>query len=156
MKIIYHCYGGSHSSILAAAIHVKILPDYRPPEKKEILACPLFDQGSPENHGIIHLIGVDEQGNQVYSMGCRNAFTIINNSLLGIMEIFKLNPQELYFVDTLSCVNNEMRVGGFLSRQLGITGIGRPLVIKGSQKAFNDLVKLVEDVKKDLKGKGEY
>ncbi len=154
MIIIYHCYGGSHSSILAAAIHVKILPQDRQPEIKEMFACPLLEQGSPESHGNIHLIGIDEQGNRVYSMGCKNAFHIINKSLKGIMEIFNLNPQELYFVDTLPCDNNEMRVGSFLSWQLGLTGLGRPLVIKGSQKAFGDLARLVEGVKKDLKVKG--
>ncbi len=151
MKVIYHCYGGSHSSIIAASIHVGILPRDRIPKEEELFACPLFDQGTPESHGIIHLIGSDEDNNNIYSMGCRNAFPIIESSLKGAMEIFRLNPRELYFVDTLPCVNIEMRIGGFLSRQLRLISTGRPLVVKGSQKAFFNLAKLVQRVKVNLK-----
>jgi hypothetical protein len=31
MKIIYHCYGGTHSSVIAAAIHLGLLPEDRVP-----------------------------------------------------------------------------------------------------------------------------
>ncbi len=151
MKVIYHCYGGSHSSVIAAAIHVGILPDDRIPKEEELVTCPLFDQGIPENHGIIHEIGFDEDNNKIYSMGCRNAFPIIESSVKGVLEIFRINPRELYFVNTLPYVNMEMRLGGFLSRQLRFIGIGRPLVVKGSQKAFFNLAKLVQKVKIDLK-----
>lgn len=151
MKVIYHCYGGSHSSIIAAAVHVGILPDDRIPKAEELLACPFFDQGAPESHGAIHFIGLDESSNSIYSMGRRNAFPIIESSLKGVLEIFRFNPGGLYFVDTLPCVNIEMRIGGYLSRQLRLISAGRPLVVKGSQKAFFNLVKLVQNVKMNLK-----
>jgi hypothetical protein len=35
MVIIYNCYGGTHSSILASAIHLKKLPIDRIPSKQE-------------------------------------------------------------------------------------------------------------------------
>lgn len=151
MKVIYHCYGGSHSSVIAAAIHVGIIPPQSPPPKEVFWACPLFDQGNPENHGIIHLVGIDEEGNKVYSMGRRGSFPLLRNSLRGVLEIMRLDPHGIYFVDTLPYVNLEMRIGGFLSRQWGLISLGRPLVVRGSQKVFYKLVRLVEGVKKDLK-----
>ncbi|HPZ72110.1 MAG TPA: DUF3189 family protein, partial [Peptococcaceae bacterium] len=30
MKIIYNCYGGAHSSVTAAALHLGLLPEARP------------------------------------------------------------------------------------------------------------------------------
>jgi xylulokinase len=48
MKIIYHCYGGSHSSVLAAAIHTGRLNPERLPTGEELMALPYFTQsGTP-------------------------------------------------------------------------------------------------------------
>ncbi len=151
MKVIYHCYGGSHSSVIAAAIHVGIMPYHLPPPKEAFFSCPLFDQCNPENHGTIHLVGIDEKGNEVYSMGCRGSFPLLKNTMQGILKIMRFDPHYIYFVDTLPYVNLEMRIGGFLSRQWGLISLGRPMVLRGSQKIFYDLVRLVEEVKGDLK-----
>ena len=44
MKIIYHCYGGSHSSVIAAALHLGLLAKDRIPNETELMAIPYFDK----------------------------------------------------------------------------------------------------------------
>jgi hypothetical protein len=46
MKIIYCCYGGSHSSVTAAAIHLDMLPLTRKPTSAELLSIPFGCQKS--------------------------------------------------------------------------------------------------------------
>ncbi|HEX3010797.1 MAG TPA: DUF3189 family protein, partial [Syntrophomonadaceae bacterium] len=38
MKIIYHCFGGSHSSVTAAAIHLGLIEKHRPPSMEELMS----------------------------------------------------------------------------------------------------------------------
>ena len=58
--------------------------------------------------------------------------------------------QETLFIDTLPHVNWKMRLGGYLSRVAAWVGVGRPLVIRGTQQAYRDLLKLVKGVQADL------
>jgi len=53
------------------------------------------------------------------------------------------NSPSVTFIDTLTVVNIWMRIGGFLSRAVGLTRLGRPLVIYGTRRAFPLLVALV-------------
>ena len=70
------------------------------------------------------------------------------------METFLSNAAELVglsgrliFVDTLHCVTFKMRLGGYISRRLGLIKIGRPLVASGTRAAFPRLVELVGRIK---------
>ena len=44
MKIIYSCYGGTHSSPIAAAIHLGRLPDDRIPSPEELMKTDYYDK----------------------------------------------------------------------------------------------------------------
>ncbi|MGI6037995.1 MAG: DUF3189 family protein, partial [Limnochordia bacterium] len=54
--------------------------------------------------------------------------------------------EDFIFIDTLPYVNSYMRLGGFLSRALGLVAWGRPVVIKGTQRAYPHLVRLVREI----------
>jgi len=43
LKVIYHCYGGAHSSVTAANIHLGLLPRERTPGYRELISQKLFD-----------------------------------------------------------------------------------------------------------------
>ncbi len=150
MKIIYHCYGGAHSSVVAAAIHLNKLPKDSKPAPEEILSCAYFDEVPTEKHGLIHYLGRDENGHDVYNMGCGGGGKVIEKALPGILNIYGVSSEDLIMVDTLSCVNSLMRIGGFISRALKLTTIGRPIVVKGTIMAHPELLKMVEKVKSDL------
>ncbi len=151
MKIIYHCYGGAHSSVVAAAVHLGELPKDSKPRSEDILKCAYFDEVPSVKIGIIHYLGKDEEGNDIYNMGCGNAGKIIEKALPEILNIYGIKSDDLYLINTLKCVNWTMRLGGYLSRSLKLTRIGRPLVIMGTIAAFPAIVKLVEKSKEEIR-----
>ena len=148
-KIIYHCFGGAHSSVVAAAIHLGQLRTDTLPGNDDLMGLTLFDRQTKDGHGLLHFLGFDERGKQVYCLGCRNAGTTVEQVLLQVGEMFGVR-EELFFVDTLHCVTFNMRIGGYLSRRWQLIRLGRPLVLDGTRKAFPALVKLVEKVKKEV------
>lgn len=150
MKIIYHCFGGAHSSVIAAAIHLNQLSATQKPLPADILKCAYFDEVPTEKQGVIHYLGKDEKGNDIYNMGCGGAGAIMEKALPDILKIYGKDSQDLYMVNTLGCVNSLMRLGGYISRRLRLVNIGRPLVLKGSIMAYPSLLELVTKVKEDI------
>ncbi len=150
MKIIYYCFGGTHSSPIAAALHVGLLSKNKRPAKAEILSLPWFDQVTTAQRGQLFLVGRDRAGNSVYVCGRGREKQGITNAIISGVLLAEGDPSELFFVDTLPAVNLLMRIGGFLSRGLSWVRLGRPLVTIGAQLAFPKLVKLVEEAQTKL------
>ncbi|KJS83435.1 MAG: hypothetical protein JM58_12685 [Peptococcaceae bacterium BICA1-8] len=147
MHIIYNCYGGSHSSVTAASIHVGILKDNVIPNGCQLLNLPYYDKQVAKDHGFIRYIGEDEYRNKIYITSKHNLgrnYETIMRSLVCIMD---LSNEKLVFVDTMPYVNWLMVIGGFLSRRLGIVSLGRPIVIKGTQISFLKFTQLVNIIK---------
>ncbi len=46
----------------------------------------------------------------------------------------------------------KMRIGGYLSRQLGLLEIGRPIVLQGTQEAYPQLLALVARIRNEVAG----
>lgn len=147
MKIIYHCYGGAHSSVTASAIHTGLLPADRIPRKQEILTLPYFDQTQREQIGNLFYIGRDEFGSEVYILGLANHKDIAVRAITNILKIYNIPADQLIMADSLKEINILTRVGGFLSRRLGLVKIGRPLSVKGIQTGYFKYVRLVAEVK---------
>ncbi len=147
MKIIYHCYGGSHSSVTAAGIHLGLLPTGRVPTAEMLWGLPFFDQQVAKDHGNIKFMGVDEFNNQIYVLGRHNTAKLIENVLPGVAALFGIQGKELFMVDVMPYVNWRMMLGGYISRRLGWVRIGRPIVTRGTQYSFWSLTTLVQRVK---------
>lgn len=150
MKIVYSCYGGAHSSRVAAAIHLGRLPGDRPPSPRELLAVPRFDDVGSDELGLADHIGQDAQGHDVYVMGRGPARQVAVRALQSGFDLGGGARDQLLIVDTLAAVNLWMRIGGFLSRRLGLVSLGRPLVVRGTIKAYADLVRLVDEAKRKI------
>ncbi|MDO9535774.1 MAG: DUF3189 family protein [Bacillota bacterium] len=147
MKIIYHCYGGTHSSVMAASIHLGILDSRKRPSKKELLACPYFDEVDGKDSGRINFVGRDENNNEIYVMGCKGAGKIIDTFVEDLTRIMGNDAYDIVMADTKPCLNIVMKFGGFLSRRLSLLGIGRVFLYFGSRIAFEKIRTLVEQVK---------
>jgi len=143
MKIIYHCYGGSHSSVIAAALHLGLLAKDRIPNETELMAIPYFDKTTNADFGSIRFMGKDEYNNEVYVLGKKNMGDRYSNLLKGIAKILG-EEEQLLAVNCMNRVNMFMKLGGFSSRKMGLVSLGRPVVVQGSRKAFLELVNLVE------------
>lgn len=152
MDIIYHCYGGAHSSVTAAAIHLGLISEQRIPTAEELLALPFFDQTTDRDHGRLRYFGKDPAGNRVFIIGRRGLKDCFPTLVQSLASLLHVSREELLIVNTVTYVNWLMMLGGFTSRRLGWTRVGRPLVIKGTQKAFKNFVRLVKAVKTQASG----
>ncbi|MGE5454957.1 MAG: DUF3189 family protein, partial [Methylocystaceae bacterium] len=143
VKIIYHCYGGSHSSVLAANIHVGNLRSDSFPNYRELFKLPYFDRTDNNDFGLIKLVGFDEWGNQVYSLGQMHLgkrFHPIMESLLSITG----TQENIAIMGTMPHVNWLMMIGGNLSRKRSLPWLGRPILYCGTWLAYQRLVKVVK------------
>jgi len=152
MIVVYHCWGGSHSSVTAASIHLGLLPTDHIPSKEEFLELGFYDRQWNVDHGKIFELGIDEYGNQICFMGREFSGEIIERAIKGIGLIYGIAPQEIKFVDAMPCVNLVMMLGGSVSRALHLIAIGRPVVIKGTQQCYSKIVQLVAGVKGEFAG----
>ena len=116
MKIIYNCYGGSHSSITAAAIHLGLLPDTYIPAAQEFLKIPYYDAQIGKDHGRIRFMGFDEFGNKVYITSKRNLGYNYEKIMRKILTLTEVPQEEYLFINTMPYVNILMVIGGYTSQ----------------------------------------
>lgn len=149
MKIIYHCFGGSHSSVTAAAVHLGLLDKNKIPTGQDLMKIPFYDKTTNADFGTIRFMGKDELGNEVYVLGKKSMGDRYSQILLGVAGVLGAEDQ-LIVINCMKWVNWSMKLGGFTSRRLGFPFIGRPVVTRGTQKAFSHIIKLVEETKSRL------
>ncbi|MGN7398609.1 DUF3189 family protein [Cytobacillus praedii] len=150
MIFIYNDYGGTHTTSLAAALHLQIIkPSSFPLSNEEILAVPYFNQLTKQDFGKLIFHGKDHDGNPVYTIGRKSQKLVVPSlESLGTMlfEQFKIE-ERLIFSNTSPTVPKIMSVGGFFSRGLNIDFIGVPLLIKGAKQCVRNIYDLVEATK---------
>ncbi|GAV22300.1 DUF3189 family protein [Carboxydothermus pertinax] len=144
MKIIYHCYGGAHSSVVMAAIHLGHLPMERIPSSYEIMNMPLYEKQEGEEHGAFFYCGRDEFGNDVYVLGRRSLNLVVEPVLKYLATKF---AEKILVVNAVTYVNLPMKIGGFLSRRLKLIFLGRPLVLWGTRKTYHKFTAEVKKIK---------
>ncbi|MBI2874059.1 MAG: DUF3189 family protein [Firmicutes bacterium] len=151
MKVVYHCFGGTHTSVLTAAIHLGWLPARRIPSPDEIAHIPYFDDTPTESIGSPILMGQDEQGHQVYVLGLRGMDPILVPSIVDLLRVLNSYDQ-IYMVDTLRPLPFSGRAGGFISRRVGLVALGRPLILTAVRKAYPSFVRIALQTKEGLSG----
>ena len=149
MVIIYNCYGGTHSSILAAAIHLKKLPTDRVPTKQEILNLDYFNKLTYKDMGRLIFHGADDNGNQIYTIGRGTSKALVPAMRNLVISLCKSKgvDEHFLFVNCSPTVPPLMTMGGFFSRGLHIDFIGIPLLTAGACQTYYTIAKLVEKSK---------
>lgn len=143
LRILYHCYGSAHSSVLASAIHVGLMPSDRRPSLREIMAMPRFDRMEADNLGKPRYIGMDERNVEVFIVGLGSGKILLRRSIDDLLRACGIPSDRLLIINALTQVNTLTRVGGFLSRGLGWVAIGRPLAAIGIWQKYFAFVHLV-------------
>lgn len=151
VMVFYHCYGSAHSSVVASAIHLGLLPATGRPTPAAIAAVPHYDQTTTDMIGTPFRVGVDDEGHVIYIVGMIRGMRVIRRAIRCLMNIFGLPQERLLFVNCLPLVNLQMRIGGFLSRQLGLVSLGRPLTISGVLASYNRFLAEVARVRSRLR-----
>lgn len=150
LHVIYHCVGGSHSSTTAAAIHLNMLPMDYVPSKYDFLNVPFYDTLEKSDRGKIIFRGTDEKGHKIYTLSRQFAPHLVIPAIQDTWKMLGQREEDLLIVNTLSSVNWLMKIGGFSSRRLKWVKFGRPIVIRGTQSAYRDIVKIVQQTKEKL------
>ncbi|RST77061.1 DUF3189 family protein [Siminovitchia acidinfaciens] len=154
MIYIYNDYGGTHTTALAAAYHLKQLPQSeRKLTSEEILNVKYFNRLTRKDFGKLIFHGNDEDGNAVYTIGRkRNKLVVpaLKELTLLLQSKFHFN-EKIVFSNTSPTVPIVMSFGGFFSRGLKIDFIGVPLLVKGAKQCCDNIYKLVENTKQVAK-----
>lgn len=148
MNVVFYDYGGSHTSVVAANLLTGHLENDLPSGRK-LMALPLFDKTTPKDFAAFHYNGEDKLGNQVYTLGTKSG--TYGYALAALTNLMDAKERFLH-VGTMPCLNNILRIGGFLSRSLNLPFLGRPLVIIGLRKSFPKLLALVKHIRIKLRG----
>lgn len=150
MIYIYNDYGGTHTTALAAAYHLKQLPESeRILTSEEILNVKYFNRLDKEDFGKIIFHGTDEEGNSVYTIGRkRNKYVVPALKEMALLLQGKFQFEEkIVFSNTSPTVPLTMSIGGFFSRGLKIDFIGVPLLVIGAKQCCDNIYRLVENTK---------
>lgn len=139
--VIYHCYGGVHSSVTSAGIYLGLLPCDRVPSTEEILRVPHYDGDDPIAYGHFRFMGRDLVNRVVFVLGKCMLGPHVNRLLIKIAGIFGC-AGDIFSIDTTAPINFFMMFGGYVSRALKIVPLGRPLVVMGTKFAYFSFVRL--------------
>lgn len=151
MIVVYHDVGGAHSTAVAANIHINNLPVNRVPSESELLNLPTFDKIEKDQIGRLIYIGKDEFNAEVYTLARKYKPDLVIPAISDMYSILHGNSKGIFIADTKPAVNLLMDIGGYTSRRLHLVSIGRPIVTKGTQKAYMDIVNIVKGVKDNMK-----
>lgn len=150
MIYIYNDYGGTHTTSLAAAYHLKQLPQSeRILTDEEILNAKYFNKLTKEDFGKLIFHGEDEDGNAVYTIGRkRNKYVVpALRDLCLLLEKKHHFKEKIIFSNTSPTVPLAMSFGGFFSRGLKLDALGVPLLLKGAKQCCDNVYRLVENTK---------
>ncbi|MTI66042.1 MAG: DUF3189 family protein [Firmicutes bacterium] len=145
MHIIYHCVGGTHSSAIAAAVHLGKLPMNERPKIKDLYSIPYFDTLTKKDRGRIIYRGLDIKGNKIFTLSRQFVPEIVIPAIEDTWLLAGGNKNDYILIDTMPAVNLLMKIGGFSSRRLNLVSFGRPIVAKGTLKTYPNIVNIVKN-----------
>ncbi len=149
MIVIFQCFGGTHTSAAAASIYLGKLPRRRRPHPGELLSLPYFDRNNSGEVGDLNYAGRDGQGNPVFILGSGRWGAQVRGLAGALLKMAGPEAPEVAVIDCLPAVSLPVRVGGYASRRLGLTALGRPLVCRGILWNYPRLLALVERFEAD-------
>src|SRR6476620_9356977 len=149
MIFIYNDYGGTHTTSLAAAYHLKKLPTNRRLTKEEILNVDYFNKLTKADFGKLIFHGIDEDKNSVYTIGRKSNKLVVPalKSLSMLLQEKYQGQEKIIFSNTSPTVPLALTMGGLFSRGLKIDFIGVPFLIVGAKQCCLNIYRLVENTK---------
>lgn len=157
MHIIYHCPHPSYAAVVAAAIHLGLLPpDQKPPPRSLLEIVDHFAWNRAER-GRIYPAGLDEGGNSIYFLPRGFNLTILQNVVAGFSAILGVDKGELSLVDAELAAGRHWRRGALFVCSLGRIAGSRFFPLLEIERNYFALVRLVEEQRGrgQLLGKGK-
>ncbi|HHY75150.1 MAG TPA: DUF3189 family protein [Firmicutes bacterium] len=120
--VIYACYAGTHTSILAACIHLGLFKD-----GCDVCDLPFFDKRNVMDIGVPVLLGKDEHGAEVYALGTGWLSAPLEQAVCDLVELAYPRVR-LCICSVRGFLDLQARLGGFASRRFRLVFPGRRLV----------------------------
>jgi len=149
-RAVYHCFGATHSSIAAAAVHTGMLPAGHRLHASDIQRIPGFDARASSDIGRAVFIQRDDQGQEVFAVGFDGARGILTRAYVDLLQLAPPESPPLVLANTLSHVSILVRIGGYLSRRLRLVGPGRALATEGIARSMPRLSAVVANTKAEM------
>jgi hypothetical protein len=151
MKVFYHCYGSSHTSVVASAIHTGRLDPRITPTLRKIISLEPFDRTGSGELGTLYEAGTGPAGEGIYFIGLGPARKTLCRAILSFLDLRRIRPRDYLFADALSPAGLTVRAGGILSRRFGLVSAGRPLAALGIRLAYPRLAALVTQTQAEVR-----
>ena len=121
-RIFYACYAGTHSSILAASLHLGFLND-----GCRLCDLPYFDRRVSADIGVPVQVGVDQHGAEVYAVGTGWLSARLEMALCDLIEVASPDAKAC-ICSVRGFLDLPARAGGFASRRCRLVWPGRSLI----------------------------
>lgn len=149
LYIVYHDEGGVHGSLVAALLHLGILPTKTTPSINLLRSIPSFNRKF-NDYGHLVFQGQDQCGNKVYTLGRKNTGPLITNTILSVPQMMDKEKQNVICIDTSKYNNNIVRLGNFCAEGLGLKSLGDYLSAREMLKIYPQLLNMVRKTKLKL------
>ncbi len=150
MKLFYCCYGGAHTSVTCASIHLGYLPDDRIPSPSEFAKVPFYDKMDNHKLGTPVFMGCDALGWDIYIIGMKNVKTLVIPAMRSYLNACDMDQSDFMLVNALVELHPITSIGGVATRKFGLISLGRPLTIWGIRRTYSKFLSLVKEVKENL------
>jgi len=132
-RVFYACYAGTHSSILAASLHLGLLK-----EDCKVCDLPFFDRRISCDIGVPVKVGMDPNGAEVYAVGTGWLSSAIEKPVCDLIEV--ASPKAKACICSVrGFLDFWARIGGFTSRRCRMIWPGRPLIASSLEKKVPDM-----------------
>lgn len=121
-RIFYACYAGTHSSVLAASLHLGFLDD-----GCRLCDLPYFDRRVSADIGVPVHMGVDLHGTEIYAVGTGWLSARLEKALCDLIEVASPDARAC-ICSVRGFLDIPARAGGFASRRCRMVWPGRPLI----------------------------
>lgn len=154
MKIIYCGYRGTYAAYVMAAIHTGMY-------NKDILSCSDVFQRQweicvkyGEQYGNLMYIGLDENLHEVYALGCRDYYDVINMEYKGMNSIFGID-EKIKFIDCRSWDGHLTHMIARINHHPYVDNISKNLFLYWLKNVYRDCVENVQKEKFIMADEGE-
>jgi len=115
MIVFYLCPSGDFAGTICGALHLGGLSAARGPSHREIIQLRRFGESKPEDIGRPLFLGVDQFGNQVYSIGVLQENDVALRTIDDLLRIFHIPPHEVILADAVPCGGWRLKLAGLFS-----------------------------------------
>lgn len=121
-RIFYACYAGTHSSVLAASLHLGRVKD-----GDDLCDLSFFDRRESKDIGVPVRVGVDAYGTEIYAMGTGWLSERVERPLCDLIEVASPNAKAC-ICSVRGFLDLPARCGGFASRRCRLVWPGRQII----------------------------